>query len=185
MTGPPRQGPGPQGEPSARPAGGRPPRPPQGGPGEPPRPPQAGQPPQGPPPQGQQPQGANPAGGQEQQIQPLRGEPPLTLFRDRRQVVLQPGTDLDRFGDPSGNVSYAIRTPYRQRSLPPQWSTRPYLAYRVQRPMQVLRGTAVPWFEQPGGGTAYVLPKAVSDLIADGTLIELSGNEAPPRPSMD
>jgi hypothetical protein len=174
-AGPPRQGPGPQGEPP-RPAGG-PPRPPQGGPGEPPRPPQSQQ--------QANPQQQAPGAGREQQIQPLPGEPPLTLYRDRRQVVLQPGTDLDRFGDPSGNVTYAIRTPYRQRSLPPQWSSRPYLAYRVQRPVQVLRGTAVPWFEQPGGGTSYVLPGSVSELVADGTLIELSGNEAPPRPSMD
>ena len=55
----------------------------------------------------------------------------------------------------------------------------------MQRPLQVLKGTAVPWFEQPGGGTAYVLPAAISDLLADGALVELSGSEAPPRPSMD
>ncbi|QUH05039.1 TNT domain-containing protein [Saccharopolyspora erythraea] len=156
MAGPPRQGP---------------PIPPGAAGG---RPPQGGGPEQGRPPQG--------AG---QQIQPLGGEPPLTLYRDRRHVVLQPGTDLDRFGDPNGNVAYAIRTPYTQRSLPPQWANRAYFAYRVQRPVQVLRGTAVPWFEQPGGGTAYVLPTSISDLVADGTLIELTGNEAPPRPSME
>ncbi len=148
-------------------------RPPQGGPGDPnARPPQAAGQPQ-------------PPAGRDQQIQPLRGEPPLTLYRDRHNAVLQPGTDLDRFGDPSGNVTYAIRTPYSQRSLPPQWSSRTYLAYRVQRPVQVLRGTAVPWFEQPGGGTAYVLPSAISDLVADGTLLELAGADAPPRPPMD
>ncbi|MDR7302597.1 glycohydrolase toxin TNT-related protein [Haloactinomyces albus] len=171
------------GEPPARPNGALH-RPPQAGPGEPPRPPQAA-------PAGQVPAGQAPSGqalnGQapQQPIEPLRGEPPLTLYRDRRTVVLQPGTDLDRFGEPSGNVTYAIRTPYTQRSLPPQWANRSYLAYRVQRPIQVLRGTAVPWFEQQGGGTAYVLPAAVGDLVANGTLIALTGNEAPPRPSMD
>jgi hypothetical protein len=51
--------------------------------------------------------------------------------------------------------------------------------------LHALRGTAVPWFEQPGGGTAYVLPVAISDLLADGTLVELSGNEAPPRPPIE
>ena len=115
----------------------------------------------------------------------MQGEPPLTLYRDRRSVVLQPGTELDRFGEPHGNVTYAARTPYTQRSLPPQWAGRSYLAYRVQRPVQVLRGTAVPWFEQAGGGTAYVLPGTVSDLIADGTPIALSGVDAPPRPPME
>jgi hypothetical protein len=160
-------GPGPAGPPrqGAVPPGGAPPRPPHGGPGE-----QQARPPQ------------PPGAGREQQIQPLRGEPPLTLYRDRRPIVLQPGTEVDRFGDPTGNVTYAARTPYSQRSLPPQWSSRAYVIYRVQRPIQVLRGTAVPWFEQPGGGTAYVLPTAVNDLLADGTLVELSGNEAPPRP---
>ncbi|WP_243791749.1 TNT domain-containing protein [Saccharopolyspora gloriosae] len=163
MAGPPRQGPGPQGpqgEPQGRP-GGPIKRPPQNGPGE-----------QQHPQQQQQPNG---------NIQPLRGEPPLTLYRDRRTLVLQPGTELDRFGDPTGNVTYAAHTPYSQRSLPPQWSTRQYAAFRVQRPVQALRGTAVPWFEQPGGGTAYVLPGPVSDLLADGTLQEINDAQRPPN----
>lgn len=99
-------------------------------------------------------------------------------------MVLQPGTELDRFGEPTGNVCYAIRTPYSHRSLPPQWANRTYRAYRVQRPVQALRGTAVPWFEQPGGGAAYVLPAAVNELIADGAIVEIGGNEAP-RPPME
>lgn len=173
---PPQPGPPPQG---AAP-GGRPPQPTAPAGGQPQAPGGQG----GPPPQGG-PNGAQPQVGQEQQIQPLRGEPPLTLYRDRHNVVLQPGTEVDRFGEPGGNVAYASRTPYSQRSLPPQWSNRTYRAYRVQRPLQVLKGTAVPWFEQPGGGTAYVLPAAISDLLADGALVELSGSEAPPRPSMD
>ncbi|SFT81767.1 Protein of unknown function [Actinopolyspora lacussalsi subsp. righensis] len=147
-----------------------------------------GQPPGGQPqapPNGQVPGGQSQAGaaqqgrpGTDQPIQPLRGEPPLTLYRSRQNTVLQPGTELDRFGDPDGNVTYAIRTPYNQRSLPPQWATRNYFAYRVQRPVQVLSGTAVPWFEQPGGGTAYVLPVSVNELLGDGTLVALQGNEA-------
>lgn len=144
------------------------------GPGVPPRP-------QGPvPPVPPRPQGA-PQGPVQppKQIQPLNGEPPLTLYRDRRHIMLQPGTEVDRFGEPNGNVVYAARTPYSHRSLPPQWANRPYFAYRVQRPMQALRGTAVPWFDQPGGGTAYVLPASISELLADGSLVELPANEAP------
>ncbi|TWF92961.1 TNT domain-containing protein [Saccharopolyspora dendranthemae] len=154
----------------------------QGPPPGPPRP-QQGQPPQGQPqgaPNGQPANGQPPQGQQGQQIQPLNGEPPLTLYRDRRIVMLQPGTELDRFGEPNGNVMYTVRTPYTHRSLPPQWSNRAYAAYRVQRPIQALRGTAVAWFEQPGGGTAFVLPAAVSDLLADGTLAEMPSNERPP-----
>ncbi|SDP14708.1 Protein of unknown function [Actinopolyspora xinjiangensis] len=138
------------------------------------------------PPNGQIPGGQPQAGptGADQPIQPLRGEPPLTLYRNRQNTVLQPGAELDRFGDPDGNVMYAIRTPYNQRSLPPQWAGRNYFAYRVQRPVQVLSGTAVPWFEQPGGGTAYVLPASVNELLGDGTLVALPGDEAP-RPPME
>lgn len=169
--------PAPQGAPG--PVGGAERRPGPGGPGmagphrqgpppAPPRPPQAG---------GQQP-GAQQPGGQ--QIQPLNGEPPLTLYRDRRVIMLQPGTEVDRFGEPNGNVVYAMRTPYTHRSLPPQWANRSYFAYRVQRPVQALRGTAVPWFEQPGGGTAFVLPGSINDLLADGTLAEMPATERPP-----
>ncbi|SFS42258.1 TNT domain-containing protein [Saccharopolyspora flava] len=185
---PPAAGPG--AGPAQGPAGGADRRPGPGGPGMagpqrqgpppgPPRP-QQGQAPQGQP-QGQ-PQQASPNGQppQGQQIQPLNGEPPLTLYRDRRIVMLQPGTELDRFGEPNGNVMYAMRTPYTHRSLPPQWANRTYAAYRVQRPIQALRGTAVAWFEQPGGGTAFVLPGAVSDLLSDGTLAEVPSPERPP-----
>ncbi|TDC92847.1 DUF4237 domain-containing protein [Saccharopolyspora aridisoli] len=153
----------------------------QGPPPGPPRPQQGQQPPQGQPqvaPNGQPTNGGQAQQGQ--QIQPLNGEPPLTLYRDRRIVMLQPGTELDRFGEPNGNVMYTVRTPYTHRSLPPQWSNRTYSAYRVQRPIQALRGTAVAWFEQPGGGTAFVLPAAVSDLVADGTLAEMPSGERPP-----
>ncbi|SDR15611.1 TNT domain-containing protein [Actinopolyspora saharensis] len=211
---PPQAAPGAEGQqppgvpPAARPGGAAPPPPPRpphpnapGAPGQPqpgpgaqgPAPGQA-QPPQNgqqPPMGGQQPpqQGAPaapqpPRPGGEQPIQPLRGEPPLTLYRSRQNMMLQPGAEVDRFGDPEGNVMYAIRTPYSQRSLPPQWASRNYFAYRVQRPVQVLCGTAVPWFEQPGGGTAYVLPASVNELLADGTLVALSGNEAR-RPPME
>jgi hypothetical protein len=34
-------------------------------------------------------------------------------------------------------------------------------------------GTAVPWFDQPGGGTGYFLPVSIAELLTDGTLIEI------------
>ncbi len=182
--------PGRQGPPQHGPAG-LPQRPPQQGTAPGPPPPQNGQAQNGqaqngPAQNGQAQAGqAPPNRGPEQAIQPLHGEPPLTLFRDRRTMMLQPGTEIDRYGEPHGNVLYAARTPYGQRSLPPQWANRTYFAYRVQRPVQALRGTAVPWFEQPGGGTAYVLPVSVSDLLADGTLAALTGPDAPPRPPLE
>jgi hypothetical protein len=112
-------------------------------------------------------------------IQPLPGEPPLTLYRDKRLVLLPPGTEIDRYGDPTGNVAYAARTQYQHRSLPPDWSGFPYHAYRLQRPLEVLTGLAVPWFEQPGGGTAFVLPRAIAELIKDGSLVEVETARPP------
>ncbi|MBO2454548.1 TNT domain-containing protein [Actinomadura barringtoniae] len=109
---------------------------------------------------------------EEEAIQPLTGEPPLSLFRNRQVIELPAGARVDRYGGPSGNVVYVARTPFHQRSLPADWESRPYYTYRLLTPLRVLTGTAVPWFEQPGGGTAYILPRAIADHLADGTLTE-------------
>lgn len=106
-------------------------------------------------------------------FEPLKGEPPLSLLRDRRITELAPGTEVDRYGGSDGNVAYAARTPYPHRSLPPDWRDRPYHVYRLQRPVEALTGTAVPWFGQPGGGTAHVFRRPFADLLADGTVVEV------------
>jgi hypothetical protein len=107
----------------------------------------------------------------EHPIAPLPGEPPLTLFRDRKIIEVPAGTAVDRYGGESGNVTYAARTPFGERSLPPDWASRPYQAFRLGRPLRALTGVAVPWFDQPGGGTAYLFERSVADLLADGSLI--------------
>jgi hypothetical protein len=117
--------------------------------------------------------------GSEWPITPLPGEPPLTLFRGKRLIELEPGMEIDRFGDDDGNLLYAAGTPYSERSLVPEWIDRPYHVYRVRQPFQALTGAAIPWFDQPGGGTAYLLPDAVGDLVAHGQLMEVEGRERP------
>jgi len=112
-------------------------------------------------------------------IQPMPGEPPLTLFRGKKLVDLPPGSELDRFGGPDGNLTYVADTPYEERSLVPEWVNRPYHLYRVQRPIEVLSGVAIPWFNQPGGGSAFILPASVEELLAEGVLIELDPGEPP------
>jgi hypothetical protein len=112
-------------------------------------------------------------------IQPLAGEPPLTLFRGKRLLELQPGTEVDRFGGPDGNLTYVAGTPFEQRSLVPEWVHRPYHVYRVTRPVQALAGGAIPWFDQPGGGTAYLLSRAVEELLGNGDLVEIEPAEPP------
>ncbi len=119
-------------------------------------------------------------GGQQQwPIGPLAGEPPLTLFRGKELRELPAGSELDRFGGPNGNLTYAAGTPFAERSLVPEWVNRPYHVYRVQRPLETLAGVAIPWFNQPGGGSAYLLPASIEELLAEGDLIELDPGEPP------
>ncbi|MEV8437076.1 TNT domain-containing protein [Actinosynnema sp. NPDC051121] len=118
-------------------------------------------------------------------IQPLPDEPPLSLFRDRENVVVPAGTELDRFGAETGNLVYASGTMFGQRSLPPDWLNRRYHVYRVQKPVPALKGVAVPWFGQAGGGTGYFLASSVRDLLADGSLVEVAGAAfQPPQPGV-
>ncbi|WP_340684319.1 glycohydrolase toxin TNT-related protein [Amycolatopsis coloradensis] len=112
-------------------------------------------------------------------ISPLNGEPPLTLFRGKELRELPAGSELDRFGGPNGNLTYAAGTPFEERSLVPEWVNRPYHVYRVQRPLEALAGVAIPWFNQPGGGSAYLLPASIEELLAEGDLIELDPGEPP------
>ncbi|XVV03161.1 TNT domain-containing protein [Actinosynnema sp. CA-248983] len=113
-------------------------------------------------------------------IQPLPDEPPLSLFRDREAVVLPAGTELDRFGAETGNLVYAAGTQFGNRSLPPDWLNRRYHVYRVQQPVPAVKGVAVPWFGQSGGGTGYFLVASVRDLLADGRLVEIAEATTPP-----
>ena len=134
-----------------------------------------------PPPRRVEPATTSSSGGSGQQwpIQPLQGEPPLTLFRGKEMRELPAGSELDRFGGPSGNLTYAAGTPFEERSLVPEWVSRPYHVYRVQRPIEALAGVAIPWFNQPGGGAAYLLPASIEELLASGDLIELDPGEPP------
>lgn len=117
------------------------------------------------------------------EIQPLPDEPPLSLLRDREQVVLQPGVEIDRFGE-NGNLVYAAGTMFDNRSLPPNWLNRRYHVYRVQRPIPAVKGIAVPWFGQPGGGTGFFLARPVRDLLADGSLVEVAQATTTPPPPL-
>lgn len=169
----------PREEPRRQPA--PPPPMPQGQGGPTPPPPTPAAPPRREPQASQngQAQGAQGGKGNQWPIQPLPGEPPLTLFRGKEMRELPVGSELDRFGSPNGNLTYAAGTPFEERSLVPEWVNRPYHVYRVQRPLRVLAGVAIPWFNQPGGGAAYLLPASIEDLLADGDLIELEPGEPP------
>jgi hypothetical protein len=94
-------------------------------------------------------------------------------------IELEPGMEIDRFGDDDGNLVYAAGTPFAERSLVPDWIDRPYHVYRVRQPVQALTGAAIPWFDQPGGGTAFLLPDAIGDMVAQGHLVEVNDRQRP------
>jgi hypothetical protein len=106
------------------------------------------------------------------------GEPPPELFQGKRFTGIPEGTELDRFGTPDGNLTYVAGTPYEQRSLPPEWAEREYHRYRLARETDALTGIPVPWFSQPGGGTAYLLAEPVGTLLDAGVLEEVPLDEA-------
>lgn len=110
------------------------------------------------------------AGGR---VEPLPGEPPLSLLRSVRFVTLPIGMEVDRLGGGEGNFVWVARTLWPLRSLPPDHAQRPYAAFALLRPVEALVGEAVPWFGQPGGGTAFVLPRSVDSLIVEGALRRL------------
>lgn len=112
-------------------------------------------------------------------IQPRPGEPPLTLFRGKQLMELLPGMDVDRYGDATGNLTYAAGTPFERRSLVPEWVNRPYRAYRVVKPTSALTGVAIPWFDQPGGGVAYLLNQSIAELLESGHLVEADDRDLP------
>lgn len=106
-------------------------------------------------------------------IQPLPGEPPLTLLNEKHIAVLMPGREVVRYGAPAGNLTFAEGTEFSAMSLRAEREPQGPHRYRVVRELRTLAGQTVPWHSQPGGGTAYLLPKSVEDHLNDGSLTEL------------
>ncbi|WP_055404562.1 MULTISPECIES: TNT domain-containing protein [unclassified Mycobacterium] len=74
---------------------------------------------------------------------------------------LQPGTVLERFGNPGGSYLAPDGTPFAQLALPPESALKPYYQYVVKDPTALPPGYHIeqsqvaPWFHQPGGGIQY------------------------------
>lgn len=84
----------------------------------------------------------------------------------RFRVPLRVGQYIDRFGRETGRFLSPAGAPFPSRGLPPSnLNTSPddpahlcsYHLYRVTRRFDVDAGPAEPAFQQPGGGTQYVL----------------------------
>ncbi|RLK53554.1 TNT domain-containing protein [Actinokineospora cianjurensis] len=107
-------------------------------------------------------------------IQPLPGEPPLTLFTHKRTAWLLEGREIIRHGTADGNLVFAPNTTFPEMSLRPDRESDPTHRYRVTRDLPVLAGTTVPWHNQPGGATAYLLPHPITHHLANGSLTDIT-----------
>jgi hypothetical protein len=94
------------------------------------------------------------------------GEPILTN--------LERGTIIDRYGGEGGRFVAPKGTPVSERSLPHGAESGPLSTYEVIVSIDyVWEGKTAPWFGQPGGGTQYLLPKDIRNLLFDKALKEL------------
>ncbi|MFI6362060.1 TNT domain-containing protein [Nocardia sp. NPDC050630] len=107
----------------------------------------------------------------------------------RHPQELPPGKRIDRFGYAGGRFLAPAGDQFSARALPPQNLNTPtgtpqsnYHLYCVLKPFKVEAGPIAGWFEQPGGGTQFLLqvaylPKAgsalsVTWLLQNGYLVE-------------
>lgn len=90
---------------------------------------------------------------------PDREWPPFpgSVNQIEHDIVLQPGTRIDRFGAPQGTFLSPAGTSYSARALKPGTMADDYYVYEVLRPLPVKAGEVRPWFGESGGGTQYRL----------------------------
>ena len=88
-------------------------------------------------------------------------------------VTLPAGTTVERYGSPNGRYVAPVGTPPEALSLPPDKVGTSPDYYALLAPIEVQAGTAAPWFNQPGGGTQYILPDSITNLVRSGKMILL------------
>ena len=85
-----------------------------------------------------------------------------------KDVVLEPGTRIDRYGEVTGNYAAPEGTPLGQRSLSPRTNTNIYNSYEVVKPLPAYQSVSKPYFLQQGGGVQYKFEFNMFDLIKKG-----------------
>jgi hypothetical protein len=85
-------------------------------------------------------------------------------------VTLKPGFKIDRYGYDTGTFVSPESTPYGMRAVAPGTDSRPFSVFEVVAPLEVKGGKIAPWFDEVGGGTQYVLPETVEDLLEAGII---------------
>lgn len=92
-----------------------------------------------------------------------------------KNVTIQPGARIDRYGYENGSYVSPQGTSYEMRALAPGTEAKPYNVYEVVKPIDALGGEIAPWFNQPGGGLQFKLGKTIQELL-DGGYIRRVGS---------
>ncbi|WP_252198884.1 TNT domain-containing protein [Bacillus mycoides] len=108
--------------------------------------------------------------------------PPNDGFVSGTQKVetLQPGTRLDRCGNPAGSFLAPESDSFLSRALAPHSEQAPYYVYEVIDDFEVTLGKFAPWFDQPGGGTQIIKyksngrPYSIEELIELGVIKQIN-----------
>lgn len=112
----------------------------------------------------------------------LAGRRTTALQREDSMVTLSPGVRIDRFGRPTGGFVALEGTPFGERALPVSSYDSEYHVYEVMKPIEGVRaGPAEPWFDQPGRGIQFQLPRSVAAHLKDGELSEIADAVKPDR----
>ena len=91
-----------------------------------------------------------------------------------KNTVLQPGSQIDRYGGPNGKFFSDPGTPFGSRAMPGASAPSQYSVYEVLKPLNVQSGKIAPWFGQPGGGTQYMTKEGVVFLLENGYLRKIN-----------
>lgn len=93
-------------------------------------------------------------------------------FASSARKVVQPGTILDRYGNPTGRFLGEPGTTISQRGMAAGSDGMPYTQYRILKPVEMQVGPAapVPQFGASGGAKQYLSGRSVQQLIEEGFL---------------
>lgn len=92
------------------------------------------------------------------------------FYGPTEQVVLDPGTIIQRTGTLYGHFAAPVGTPQKLLSLPYYQIGQPTKLIEVIEPVKVTAGKAAAWFGQIGGGTQYKFNVSIKALIDNGAL---------------
>jgi hypothetical protein len=106
----------------------------------------------------------------------LSDDPPVESFAGVTTVLVE-NVEVDRYGEPEGNLVFVADTPFEQRGLPPEHADRPYHRYRISgEPWRVVSVVSA------AGGRGYVIPRAISEYLRSGHLEEITPSNHPGLP---